>query len=106
MPKSYSFTSAAAPQAAIDSSSRMKPRTIARRPETSITASKARSSIVIGIGWSGPHQKFETANRRVGAGLGVGGKVYPARPEIKAGNRVTPGCAGCIAARADKVTQL
>jgi hypothetical protein len=60
----------------------MKPRTIASKPETSITASKARSSIVIGIGWSGPHQKFETANRRVGSGLGDGDMAHPARPEI------------------------
>jgi hypothetical protein len=38
----------------MDKTSRMKPRTIASRPEISITPSRTRSSIVIGIGWSGP----------------------------------------------------
>src|SRR4051794_9521823 len=52
--KAYRVTSAAEAQAAIDSISRMKPRTIASRPEINITASRTRSSIVIGIGWSGP----------------------------------------------------
>ena len=46
----YSVTTAAAPHAAMDRISRMKPRTIASRPEISITASRTRSSIVIGIG--------------------------------------------------------
>src|SRR5258708_30357457 len=57
----------------------MKPRTIASRPEISITASRTRSSIVIGIGWSGP--LVSSANRRVGAILGEGHSAYPARPE-------------------------
>ena len=33
--------------------------TVASRPETNITVSRARSSIVIGIGWSGPHRKLK-----------------------------------------------
>src|SRR4051812_31067618 len=32
----------------------MKPRTIASSPDTSMTPSRMRSRIVIGIGWSGP----------------------------------------------------
>jgi hypothetical protein len=34
----------------------MKPRTIASSPEISITPSRIRSRIVIGIGWSGRSQ--------------------------------------------------
>jgi hypothetical protein len=52
--KEYSVTIAAAPQAAIDRISRMNPRTIASRPEISITPSRIRSRSVTGIGWSGP----------------------------------------------------
>src|SRR5437868_11302342 len=74
---------AAAPHAAIDRISRMKPRTIASRPEISITPSRTRSRIVIGIGWSGPLGSVrQTANRRVAAALSDGQPARPARPEI------------------------
>src|ERR1700722_12560573 len=59
----------------------MKPRTIASRPEISITASKARSRIVIGIGWSGPHQGSDLRIGNVGAALREGQMAPPARPE-------------------------
>src|SRR5258707_8947647 len=60
----------------------MKPRTIASRPEISITPSRTRSSIVIGIGWSGPLVSLQVANRHVGATVNDGHMAWPARPEI------------------------
>jgi hypothetical protein len=41
-----------------------------------------RSRIVIGIGWSGPHQRSKPRIGKVGAALGEGELAPPARPEI------------------------
>src|SRR3954468_761703 len=60
----------------------MKPRTMASSPEISITPSRTRSSIVIGIGWSGPLVSLSVANRHVGATVNDGQPARPARPEI------------------------
>src|SRR3984957_13100051 len=70
----------------------MKPRTIASRPEISITASRTRSRIVIGIGWSGPHQSTKPRIGVVGAPLAEGHMAHPARPAIVS----PPSRAGCI----------
>src|ERR1700730_3438174 len=69
----------------------MKPRTIASRPETSITPSRIRSSIVIGIGWSGPLVLFKFSYRRVGSALTDGLMEHPARQEIApSGTQIHP----------------